>query len=502
MLFNSITFLIFFPIVTTLYFLATPPSTNGLGNRWIVLLISSCIFYMWFIPKYILVLAVLVVVDYTAGIFIEKSEPKKKKIFLYISIFTTCGILFVFKYFNFFNENMLIVAKNFGLNYPQSTLDIILPLGLSFHTFQSLSYVIEVYRGNQKAERHLGIFALYVMFYPQLCAGPIERPQNLLFQFRENYRFDYERITNGLKIMAWGLFKKVIIADRLGILVNNVYGAPSTHNGVVLTLATFFFAFQIYCDFSGYTDIAIGSSQVMGFTLKPNFVRPYFSKSISEYWRRWHISLSSWFRDYVYISLGGKKKTKMRWYFNLLVTFLLSGLWHGANWTFITWGAINGFYLVFSLWTRDQRSRLIDTPIKKISPFMLKLYQVMITFSLVCIGRIFTRASTISEAVYIFTHLGTGWGEFVRKIWFGKLTFTGEAVSGTGLGTEWLLISFALIGLINAVDLLQRNGSIRKRLATMPVYIRWSIYLTLSYTVAWHLLSMEAPKQEFIYFQF
>jgi hypothetical protein len=200
--------------------------------------------------------------------------------------------------------------------------------------------------------------------------------------------------------------------------------------------------------------------------------------------------------------LGGKKKTKVRWYFNLLVTFLLSGLWHGANWTYITWGAINGFYLVFSLWTRDQRSRLIDNPLKKFSPFMLKLYQVVITFSLVCIGRIFTRASTLTEAIYIFTHLGTGWGEFFKKLLFGKLAFAGEVISGTGVGAEWLLISFALIGLINAVDLFQREGSIRKKLATKPAYIRWSIYLTISYSIAWHLLSMEAPKQEFIYFQF
>ena len=259
MLFNSIEFMIFFPIVTLLYFLLPHKF------RWAMLLTASCIFYMFFIPVYILILAVTIIIDYFAGIWIEESQGKRKKMYLIISIISTCLVLIVFKYFNFFNGSFASIAKFLNLNYPIEMLNIILPIGLSFHTFQSLSYVIEVYRGHQKAERHFGIYSLYVMFYPQLVAGPIERPQNLLHQFREEHKFEYERVTNGLKLIAWGLFKKIVIADRLSIFVNKVYGNPTEFDGIVLIIATVFFAFQIYCDFSGYSDIAIGSAPVMGF---------------------------------------------------------------------------------------------------------------------------------------------------------------------------------------------------------------------------------------------
>lgn len=265
---------------------------------------------MAFIPVYILILFVTICIDYFAGIFIEISSGKMKKYFLFFSIISTCLVLFIFKYFNFFNSNFSSLANFLHLKYPVRIIEIILPIGLSFHTFQSLSYVIEVYRGHQKAERHFGLYSLYVMFYPQLVAGPIERPQNLLHQFREIHSFDYQRITDGLKLMAWGLFKKVVIADRLALLVNQVYGNIQGYSGLSLIVATVFFAFQIYCDFSGYSDIAIGTAQVMGFKLMDNFNRPYFSKSISEFWKRWHISLSSWFRDYIYISLGGRKVSR------------------------------------------------------------------------------------------------------------------------------------------------------------------------------------------------
>jgi alginate O-acetyltransferase complex protein AlgI len=324
MLFNSIEFLIFFPVVTILYFLLKHK------YRWMLLLAASCYFYMAFRPVYILILAFTIVIDYYAGILIEQSKPERKKAFLIMSIVGNLGVLAIFKYYNFFAS---IFNTHFDTHSP--LLNILLPIGLSFHTFQAMSYTFEVYRGNQKAERHFGIYALYVMFYPQLVAGPIERPQNILHQFHVRHKFDYELAKSGLLLMAWGMFKKVVIADRLALFVNEVFDHPSDYSGPSVITAALFFSFQIFCDFSGYSDIAIGSARVMGFTLMTNFDRPYASASISEFWRRWHISLSTWFRDYLYIPLGGNRVSKPRAYLNLFIVFLVSGLWHGANWNYI-----------------------------------------------------------------------------------------------------------------------------------------------------------------------
>lgn len=356
---------------------------------------------MAFIPVYILILGFTIIVDYFAGILLENAEGRRRKLFLICSLCANIGVLAVFKYYNFLNNNFSILLKGFALDNPLPFLKIILPIGLSFHTFQAMSYTIEVYRGNQKAERHFGIYALYVMFYPQLVAGPIERPQNLLHQFREKYVFDYDRVLEGLKLMLWGLFKKIAIADRLAIYVNAVYNNPVQHNGKSFALATIFFAFQIYCDFSGYSDIAIGIAKVMGFKLMTNFNRPYFAVNISEFWKRWHISLSSWFRDYLYISLGGSRVAIPRWYFNLLIVFLVSGLWHGANWTFIIWGALNGFYLVFAIISQRLRDKFnMITGIIKL-PKLNHLLQILITFMLSCFAWIFFRANNLTDALLI-----------------------------------------------------------------------------------------------------
>ncbi|MFY7887527.1 MAG: MBOAT family O-acyltransferase, partial [Spirosomataceae bacterium] len=336
MLFNSLEFLIFFPLVTILYFLIP------YKFRWLLLLLASCYFYMAFVPIYMLILGFTIVVDYYAGIWIEAAEGKKRKAYLTLSLIANIGVLAVFKYYNFINTNLTWLLSGFVLKNPIPFLKILLPIGLSFHTFQAMSYTIEVYRGNQKAERHFGIYSLYVMFYPQLVAGPIERPQNVLHQFYEKYDFDYQRVTDGLKLMAWGMFKKVVIADRAALFVNTVYDHPYEKTGFPLIISTIFFSFQIFCDFSGYSDIALGSAQVMGFELMKNFDRPYFSKTMSEFWRRWHISLSTWFRDYLYISLGGNRVAKWRKEYNLFIVFLVSGIWHGASWNFIIWGAIHG----------------------------------------------------------------------------------------------------------------------------------------------------------------
>jgi alginate O-acetyltransferase complex protein AlgI len=399
MLFNSFPFVIFFIVVTTLYF-AIP-----FNRRWLLLLISSCYFYMAFVPIYILILGFTIATDYFAGIYIEKAEGHRRKMFLICSLVANIGILAVFKYYNFINHNVSFLFHGFGLVNPAPYLTILLPIGLSFHTFQAMSYTIEVYRGNQKTERHFGIYSLYVMFYPQLVAGPIERPQNLLPQFREKHNFEYERVVEGLKLMLWGFVKKIVIADRLAIYVNGVYNNPERHTGMTFLLATLFFAIQIYCDFSGYSDIAIGIAKVMGFKLMTNFNRTYFARNISEFWKRWHISLSTWFRDYLYFPLGGNRVPAVRRIFNIMLIFLLSGLWHGANWTYIIWGAINGFYLVFASISRKFRNKITRLSGMEKLPALNHFLQVITTFILVCFAWIFFRANNITDACMIISKI-------------------------------------------------------------------------------------------------
>ena len=404
MLFNSFHFVFFFIIVTTCYFILPQ------NKRWVLLLGSSCYFYMAFVPIYILILGFTIVIDYFAGIYIENAEGKRRKLFLIYSLIANIGVLAVFKYYNFLNDNFSFLMHGFGLKNPIPYLSILLPIGLSFHTFQAMSYTIEIYRGNQKAERHFGIYSLYVMFYPQLVAGPIERPQNLLHQFRERYNFEYERVVDGLKMMLWGFFKKIVIAERLAIYVNTVYNNPEQHNGTTLILATIFFALQIYCDFSAYSEIAIGAAQVMGYDLMTNFKRPYLSRNIAEFWKRWHISLSTWFKEYLYISLGGNRVSIPRWYLNLFIVFLISGLWHGANWTYIMWGAINGFYLVFAIISMNFRNKISSFfRIKKSSKFNFAL-QISTTFLLTCFAWIFFRANSIDDALLIVEKIFTSQG--------------------------------------------------------------------------------------------
>jgi alginate O-acetyltransferase complex protein AlgI len=305
MLFNSFDFLRFFLIVTTLYYL------TSFRLRWLLLLIASSIFYMALMPVYILILFGIIAIDYTTALFIEKAGGRQRKVYLGISIGLNLGVLFFFKYYNFFTTNVdQFCALHQIHTYVFPYLHIILPLGLSFHTFQAMSYTIEVYRGHQKAEQHLGIYALYVMFYPQLVAGPIERPQNLLPQFHSNIPFKYENLLSGLRLMMWGLFKKVVVADRLSGYANPIFDHPASYHNLQVLAGVLAFTIQIYCDFSGYTDMALGAARCMGFTLMINFNRPYFATNIQQFWTRWHISLSTWFRDYVYVSMGGNRVSK------------------------------------------------------------------------------------------------------------------------------------------------------------------------------------------------
>jgi alginate O-acetyltransferase complex protein AlgI len=389
---------------------------------------------MAFAPLYILILAFTIVVDYFAGILLENARGKARKLFLIFSLSANIGILCVFKYFNFINSNFSFLLHGFGLSNPIPYLSILLPIGLSFHTFQAMSYTIEVYRGRQKSERHFGIYALYVMFYPQLVAGPIERPQNLLHQFKEKHLFDSGRVFDGLKIMIWGLFKKLVIADRLGIYVNASYNYVDQRDGMTLLMATIFFSFQVYCDFSGYSDMAIGAAKVMGFDLMTNFRRPIFAKSTGEFWKRWHISLSTWFKDYLYFPMGGSKVSVPRWYFNLMVVFLISGLWHGANWTYIIWGGINGFYLVFAIMTKKYVEKFNEFVGIIKYPRLLLFFQIAITFLLITFSRIFFRARTVDDAF-----------EVIRRIF----TFKGSAFS---FGISIVIYSIFAIFLLLIVE--------------------------------------------------
>ncbi|MFA5033434.1 MAG: MBOAT family O-acyltransferase [bacterium] len=482
MLFNSIEFLIFFPVVTILYFLFPH------RYRWGLLLISSCVFYITYIPVYIYALFLSVLLNYLAGIYIENTDSARKKRILSISIIANVLILVAFKYFNFFKDTYII--KLLSLSH----LSILLPLGLSFYTFSNISYVIEVYRGNIKAEKRLGIFAAFVMFYPKIAQGPIERAGNLLPQFYKEYSFNYKRVTDGLKLMAWGFFKKVVIADRLAISVNQVYNNPTGYSGGPLIIATVFFAFQIYADFSGYTDIAIGAAEIMGFKLSPNFNRPYSSKSIKEFWRRWHISLSTWLMQYIYlpIAYSTSRIFKKGRYFNIKadkwvyliaisVTFLICGMWHGTNRNFIVWGGLYGFYLIFSAWTSPPRKRIEKLlRIKKV-PALHNFIRIIITFSLVSFAWIFFRADNIADAIYIIKHL---------------FSFNGLDLSAMNGKKEAIL---AIVFMESVYFIQGRYGSIRHILSEKPLWIRWTIYYMLILSI---IFLGVFNRSQFIYFKF
>lgn len=479
MLFNSFQFLLFFPIVTVIYFLLPQKW------RWLHLLIASCIFYSAFIPIYLLILVFTILVDYVAGIMIENSQGQKRKWFLILSILANVGALAVFKYYNFFIGNLDILLKDLHISASLPLLNILLPIGLSFHTFQAMSYTIEVYRGHQKAEKHLGIYALYVMFYPQLVAGPIERPQNVIHQFREKHSFDNARIANGLRMMLWGFFMKTVVADRAAIYVDMAYNHVAVQSGPTMLLATLLFTFQIYADFAGYSYIAIGAAEVMGIKLMTNFNRPYFSKSVAEFWSRWHISLSTWFRDYLYIPLGGNRVPVPRWYLNLLIVFLVSGFWHGANWTYIIWGGLNGVYLIFAIVTRKWQLAFNDWLGLSQHPRLLAALQVAVTFCLTVFAWIFFRSNTVSDAFLVVTKIFTD---------FGPLMAEGGGTA-TALGLSAIAILIMLLVEYKREYYPEKPIFLYNRNA----FIRYAAYVCI---IVYIMLLGVFDGGQFIYFQF
>ncbi len=488
MLFNSLPFAIFFPVVTLLYFLLP------YRQRWILLLMASCFFYMFFKPEYILILGFTIVVDFFAGILLEDARDKvQRKKYLIMSLVANIGVLAIFKYFNFFNANVSALALHFGFTNNMPFLKMALPIGLSFHTFQAMSYTIEVYRGKQKAERHFGIYSLYVMFYPQLVAGPIERPQNILPQLHKEHFFTYDNAVTGLRLMMWGMFKKVVIADRLALVTDPVFNDPHHQTATSLFFAAVFFSFQIYCDFSGYSDIAIGSARVMGIKLMQNFNRPYNATSIGDFWRRWHISLSTWFKDYLYIPLGGNRVAVPRAYLNLFIVFLISGFWHGANWTFIIWGALHGFYSVFGNLTAGFRAQLSKVAGLTKMVWLNTNIQRLVTFMLVTVAWVFFRANNYKDAFYIVSRLPGFIGETVTAI----ASRPHQLKFGVPLNT--LGGCLLVIAILELVHFTQGKTSWNSILQRRPAYMRWLVYYGCIIAILYFGIF---EKRQFIYFQF
>lgn len=481
MFFNSIDFAIFFPIVFVLYWIFS----KYLTARNALILVASYVFYGWWDWRFLFLIIISSIVDFYVGKTLYKTENKKKrKHLLLISLVVNLGFLVYFKYANFFIESFVDAFKLFGSNIEVSTLNIILPVGISFYTFQTLSYTIDIYRKQLKPTGNLLAFFSFVAFFPQLVAGPIERASHLLPQFYKTYKFNYNQVKSGLLLMAFGLFKKMVIADRAAVLVNQVYNNPGDYHGYETIIATVLFAFQIYCDFSGYSDIAIGAARTMGFDLMKNFDSPYFSKSITEFWRRWHISLSTWFRDYVYIPLGGSRNGKYKTYFNLFIVFLVSGLWHGAAMTFVIWGAIHGIFIVVEKALTKIRKKIFTSK-KHVLNYVLAL---PFTFIIVCFAWVFFRANSFKDALLII-----------------KNSFQNGAeanIYNLGLVKHEFSLLVIMIILLVSFELIHKKMNVSKLLSRLYLPLRWSFYLIITFCIMIFGVYGDNVIKDFIYFQF
>ena len=491
MLFNSTEFMIFFPITLIFYWIFPKK------YRYICLFIASYTFYMFWNPKYALLMGTSTVVTFLSGVLIEKL--KYKRTVVAFSFIINLAILIFFKYFDFLLQNINIVLSALNIQLINKPFDVILPVGISFYTFQALSYTIDVYRGEIKSEKNIIKYALFVSFFPQLVAGPIERSNNLLIQI-ENLekvkRFDYERITEGLTLMLFGYFQKMVIADRAAILVDTVFNGYYEYNSMALILAAIFFAIQIYCDFGSYSLIAIGTAKVMGINLMENFNTPYFARSVKEFWGRWHISLSTWFRDYLYIPLGGNRCSNIRKSFNILVTFLVSGLWHGANFTFIAWGAIHGIFHIIEEQLKPIKEKYLNKFKIKTNAFSFALIEIIITFIIVDLAWIFFRAETIHDAIHYIQRI------FTRiDLW----TLFDGTLYNLGLNIFEMNILIIALFILIAFDLVKytRKESIFEFLNKQNLYFRWFVMLFLIfYIIVYGKYGAGFDPKQFIYFQF
>ncbi len=490
MLFNSIDFLIFFPVVVFIFFVIPKKL------RYIWLLIASYYFYMSWNPKYALLIAASTVITYASGILIERCRRLQRegavKLCVAASLISNLGILFVFKYGNFMLTNMSLLLANFGFSFANRHLDLLLPVGISFYTFQALGYTIDVYRGGGiKAEKNILKYALFVSFFPQLVAGPIERSKNLLRQIQNIEKiplWNFERVRDGFFLMVWGLFQKLVIADRASLLVNNVVNHYQKYGFIELLIAMILFAFQIYCDFGGYTNIARGAAQVMGFSLTNNFRQPYLAVNIKGFWRRWHISLTSWFTDYLYIPLGGNRQGTIRKYLNIFMVFGISGLWHGASWNFVVWGVLHGLLLIFND-IKERLSQCKEKPAKRLSRWKKSL-SIIATFFIVDFAWIFFVSKNLDQAIGIIKQMSTVWQT-------SRLTKLGID------GTNWNAFLLGIIVLFVVDYIHERNISVFKSVAKLNIVLRWFLYLGLVwFTIMLGIYGAAYDTSTFIYFQF
>jgi len=504
MTFNSIQFLIFFPVVTVLYFVLPQ------RFRWMLLLAASYYFYMSWNPSLVFLILFTTVVSYSAALILERTESKKlKKLCLIVSLCACLGVLFFFKYFNFLSGTVTSIVRWFDPAAQDHLLDLILPVGISFYTFQTLSYVIDVYRGTIAAERHFGYYALFVSFFPQLVAGPIERPQNLIPQLKAEHRFNGDDFKTGLKIALAGFFKKVVIADQLATYVVAVYSTPEEATAPAIILATVMFTFQVYCDFSGYTDIAVGCARIMGIRLMQNFNLPYTSRSVHEFWQRWHISLTSWFQDYVFYPIAMNKKlsrfarnwgkkvgnrkigTMLPQCVALFVTFFLSGLWHGAAWTFVLWGCIHGVYQIIERLTEKSREKFWDRLHVNRESRLFAFWQMFAVFWLGVFALIFFRANSVADLGILLKHLFTNW-RFVDLLEILQIDEFG------------LLLSAVSILAMSLVDRILVQGWPLRNTGESGTLIRVETagFLLMAIVVSWLMLMAGDGAAAFIYFQF
>ena len=478
MLFNSLDFTIFLPIVFILYWFVFNKSLKWQN---LLIVVASYVFYGWWDWRFLSLIAFSTLVDYFVGLgLLNQKNPKKRKLLLFISLFVNLGLLGFFKYYNFFLDNFVEAFKFFGHSINPQGLDVILPVGISFYTFQTLSYSIDVYRGKLKPTKNFIDFAAFVSFFPQLVAGPIERATHLLPQFYKRRVFEYDKAVDGLRQILWGLFKKMVIADNAARYANEIFNHSENYSGSTLLLGALFFTFQIYGDFSGYSDIAIGTSRLFGFDLMQNFNFPYFSRDIAEFWRRWHISLSTWFRDYLYIPLGGSRGGTWKKIRNTFIIFIVSGFWHGANWTFIVWGALNAIYFLPLLLTKKNRVHTDTVAEGRLIPNFKEFIQLNITFWLTVLAWVFFRARNVGHAI-----------DYLSTI-FSKSLFTIPEVLPL---KSILLIAFFII-----VEWFGRHDqyAIESLGIKWKRPYRWAMY----YIIIFAIFFFMGKQQEFIYFQF
>ena len=488
MLFNSVEFGIFLPIVFILYWFVFKKNIKA---RNIFLITVSYIFYGWWDWRFLSLLIISSFVDYVVGIKITKSDNKKhQKLFLLLSIFVNLGFLGFFKYFNFFIDNFYDAFTILGTHFNKPSLKIILPVGISFYTFQTMSYSIDVYSKKLKATKDIFSFFAYVSFFPQLVAGPIERAKNLLPQFYTKKTFNYTQAADGMRQILWGFFKKIVIADNAAVYVNDIFANYTHYSGSTLVFGAILFAFQIYGDFSGYSDIAIGTARLFGFNLMQNFAYPYFSRDIAEFWRRWHISLSSWFKDYVYIPLGGSRGTKAKMIRNTFIIFIVSGFWHGANWTFIAWGTLNAIYFLPLLMAKKNRKNIEIVAFDKGLPNFREIWQIGTTFFITIVAWVFFRAESIAKA---FDYLKSTFNKSLFSI--PHIEYSKELSLVVSTSTLAILILF--LTLVEWIQRRKQHGLEFNQQSNK--YFRWTSYFIVAFLI---ILFGNFSRTEFIYFAF